>query len=330
MLDSTTVIDYLRSRCVVPADALATAQPLTGGVSSEVLEVSWPLGGAVVKQSLPRLRVAAVWEAAPERILTEARALELAGKLTPGHTPEIFDVDDAALALTMSMAPSRLLNWKHRLLEGDVQAETATTLGSILGIWHHRTADQSDVQKAFADLETFRQLRLEPFHQQVARAWPDLAAPVLTVMRELTSTQRCLVHGDFSPKNVLADGSTVWVLDWEVAHYGNPVFDVAFMSAHLLLKAVHLPGLVAALEAAWRSFVGAYLEASRRSLVFDDRTLARHTACLLLARVDGKSPVEYLDAGEHETVRRLGRHLLLDSDTSLSSVWEGHAWLTPR
>jgi 5-methylthioribose kinase len=131
----------------------------------------------------------------------------------------------------------------------------------------------------------------------------------------------CLVHGDFSPKNVLADGARVSVLDWEVAHYGDPVFDVAFLQAHLLLKAVHRPESSRAYRELADTFLRRYDAAVPDPLRRPDDYLAGQVGCLLLARVDGKSPAEYLTGVEALRVRGIALDTLCGSG-DVAAIWQ--------
>ncbi|GIF73553.1 aminoglycoside phosphotransferase family protein [Asanoa siamensis] len=319
MLTAETAVDHLRSRGVLAAGGTATL--LAGGVSGVVVLVSAGERRLVVKQALDRLGVATEWRAKPERLLTEAAALSLLHSLTPAHTPSMVDVDPAALVLTMTGAPAGWQSWKSVLLDeppsGARFAGVAATLGRILGAWHRATAGDASVAARFADYEAFEQLRVAPFHRFVRSRHPALRAAIDACVDDLTSARECLVHGDFSPKNVLVgpDGG-LWVLDFEVAHVGAAVFDLAFLQCHLLLKAVHRPAAATALRGAAAAFLAAYGPAPV------DR-LGWHTACLLLSRVDGKSPADYLTADGRAQVRVSAvRALAASASPTIEELWE--------
>jgi hypothetical protein len=89
------------------------------------------------------------------------------------------------------------------------------------------------------------------------------------------------------------------LLDAECAWYGDPAFDVAFCLNHLLLKAVPRPDRARALQDAFAAFTGAYfaVAAFEPAGALEARAAALLPA-LLLARVDGKSPVEYITADD--------------------------------
>lgn len=306
LLDDASVGRYLQRRGVL--DRLPeTVRHLGGGVSNVVLLIESGTRRLVVKQALPRLQVAADWPAKRERTLTEAAALRLTSGLTPGAVPDVVDVDESCCALTIEAAPASWTPWKSALLEGRADPDIAARLGEILGTWHQATAGMAVPH----DAEAFDQLRLDPYYRTAAARHPALAARILAAVDELAGRQQCLVHGDYSPKNVLTSGHSenLWVIDFETAHHGNPVFDVAFLLSHLVLKAVHRPPATAALQGATRHFLDRYGAAGGTG-ASDAPALAVHLGCLLLARIDGKSPVEYLDETDAAVVRVLASALL--------------------
>ncbi len=134
----------------------------------------------------------------------------------------------------------------------------ARRLGELLRAWQAATLRDDELARRFGDIEAFDQLRVDPYHRAVMRRWPSLAGPIGAYAEELLATRVCLVHGDFSPKNVLVGPDSLWVIDFEVAHVGDPVFDPAFMLNHLMLKAIHRPADAAAYRACAEAFVSSY------------------------------------------------------------------------
>lgn len=304
----------------------ATVEVLGGGVSAEVLGIHAAEGAFVLKQALPRLRVEREWLAEPSRALIEARALRLASSIIPDAVPPLLLADEERFVLVLGMAPPRLRDWKSTLLRGGGgrDVETAERLGEVLALVHAGTSAMTgSLHDDFVDGDAhFLALRIEPFHRAAAAAVPELAVPLAELVDELVERRsRCLVHGDFSPKNVMADGRSLWVLDWEVAHLGNPVFDVAFLLAHLLCKSLHVRASRALYLACARSFLDAYDRGIPADVRVPDRMLVRHVAGLVLARVVGTSPAAYLTAAERATGRDLaGRWLLAPPSTALD-LW---------
>jgi 5-methylthioribose kinase len=314
------IIPYLIDRGVLPRGHTARAQPLAGGVSNDVLAVRGGGVDVVVKQALSRLRVAQEWFADPTRILVEAAALRLAGELDPTAVPKVIDSDEQTLTLTVERAQEHWQDWKSRLLDGAVEPAVARAVATALARWHSGTAGQDELAARF-DNGHFESLRIDPYYRVAAAANRDLAGVVNTLADQLLREPACLVHGDFSPKNILTDGARAWVIDWEVAHYGAPVFDLAFLNTHLLLKAVHRPEDAGNYRVAAEAFNDGYTASVREDLRTAPEQLAAHVGCLLLARVDGKSPAEYLTTHGRERARELAVAALVRS-TTLDELWK--------
>jgi aminoglycoside phosphotransferase (APT) family kinase protein len=322
LLSAETVVGYLRARGLLAGGGEATVADLGGGVSNVVLAVSTPVRTMVVKQALPKLRVADDWPAKRERAVTEADALRVGGELTPSLVPRVLDVDPDACALTIAYAPAGWRSWKELLLEGTSDPGVAERLGSALAAWHDGTRDRDDVRRRFGDHKAFDQLRVDPYYRTIQRRIPAVAERVGRHVELMLSRRRCLVHGDFSPKNVLVGADGLWVVDWEVAHFGDPAFDLAFMLNHLFLKALHRPANRDGYECCSVGFLRAYDAAPAGPLRGEEAYLLGHVGCLMLARVDGKSPAEYLTEREREHARFLGRSFVLDPPTALAAAWQ--------
>ncbi|MEW9522113.1 phosphotransferase family protein [Streptomyces tubercidicus] len=318
------VVEHLHSRAQLSPLRVTR---LSGGVSAETLLVEARPARLVVKRALERLQVAGDWTAKPERALTEAAAMELLHRLTPDHTPELRDVDARTNTIVMTAAPADWVPWKS-VLFGDLPdptpgfAASAASLGEILGTWHSRTWHEEDVAGRFADYEAFDQLRVRPFHRAVAAVHPAVAGRIDDLAEELLSRRDCLVHGDFSPKNVLVGPLGIMVLDFEVAHVGAAVFDVAFLQSHLVLKALHVPQRAAQIAEAAATFLKTYERTCPEGGTATTERLSRHIACLLLARVDGLSPAAYLSPATAVAVRRLALDFLRQRDPSVTELWD--------
>ena len=320
LLDASTVGEFLAERGLVEDGAAVRARPLSGGVSNVVLAVEADGLRAVVKQALPRLRVADEWLATQERALTEADALRLAAELTPGAVPAVLDVDEPSYTIVIAAAPAGWANWKDELLRGAVDPSVAGRLGTTLASWHRGTSDGSSAWR-FAGTEAFEQLRVDPYHRTVMRRRPELAPAIEEVVDRMLATARCLVHGDYSPKNVLVGPDGLWVLDFEVAHLGDPAFDLGFMLNHLLLKSIHRPDDAARYYECAHAFLTSYAGGVPADLLPPLDYVLAHLGCLALARVDGKSPAEYLTEDEREVARRVGEDLLTSPPASLELAW---------
>jgi aminoglycoside phosphotransferase (APT) family kinase protein len=293
--------------------------PLTGGVSSEIYRVEDGARTFVVKRALEKLRVAADWRADPRRNRFERLYLERVGQIIPGAVPRVLSANDGYF--TMEWLGGDWENWKSRLLAGDCRTGDAASAGRILGRIHAGTAGDPELRREFDTTENFHQLRLDPYLMTAARNHPDFRPLIEAEIDRIAGTRECLVHGDYSPKNMLLLGDRLVVLDCEVAWYGDPAFDLAFLLNHLLLKALyHSPadkGLCALFTAARTAYFGERKHADEKA--FDERT-ARVLLLLLLARVDGKSPVEYLPPDKQEKVRQFVLPQLGQSRASLTDI----------
>ncbi len=287
--------------------------PLTGGVSSDIWRVDWGGKSYCVKRARARLKVAALWEAPVARSRYEARWLQTVGEIHAGAAPALLGHDPEAGVLAMAyLPPADHRLWKDALLDGDCDAGFAAAVGSRLGEIHGRTAGRDDIAAAFDSDDIFYPIRLEPYLLETARRHPDLAAALTALATETAATHKALVHGDVSPKNILMGPEGPVLLDAECAWYGDPAFDLAFCLNHLLLKCVHRPAATAAYLGAYDRLLAGYLDwvdwEPRAAL---ERRAARLLPGLLLARVDGKSPVEYLTtAADRDLVRQVARSLL--------------------
>lgn len=317
-----SVIDHLIRRGVMN-DPNATVTRLSGGVSNDVLAVTGEDVHVVVKRALSRLRVAEEWYADPDRVLAEAAALEIAAALQPARVPPVLDVDAESRIVVIGFAEDGAHEWKSELLDGVLDVDTAALLGRVLARWHADTRHSPDIRSQFGSLEAFDQLRIDPFYRWTARQHPQVADAILSTAERMLTSQKCLVHGDFSPKNILRGPTSTWVIDWEVAHYGDPVFDLAFLVSHLACKALHRPDLTDGFRQLSETFLASYRSVELQSNTdWDETYLARHIVCLVLARIDGKSPVSYLNDDARDRGRSTALRLLETPELSMFHIWK--------
>lgn len=301
--------------------------PLTGGVSSDIWRVELSSGPVCVKRALPKLKVDADWRVPVERNSYEVAWMRFADAVCPGAAPPVLGEDRQSRAFAMAcLEPDRYPLWKSQLLAGEVSAGFARRVGRVLGRIHAASADRDDVASAFRTDDSFYAIRLEPYLIASARAHPD-AADVLEGLAAATAgVRRVLVHGDVSPKNILVGPSGPVFLDAECAWFGDPAFDLAFCLNHLLLKGIAVANSRKALARAFESLSGAYFHQVRWEPVGDlERRAARLLPGLTLARVDGKSPVEYLKLkSDRDRVRETAKSLLArpaDRLRDVSAKW---------
>ncbi len=267
-------------------------QVLSGGVSGDVVLTD---EGHVRKQFLPKLKVAMEWFSDPRRVFREIDSLRAWGRIV-GYdaVPQVLSVEPESFAYTMTYAEGP--SWKDQLMAGEVRCSIAHELGRRLALVH-RTPD-AEAARALAGQGFFHELRVEPYYETVKKRHPDL--PIRCDFARVT-----LVHGDYSPKNILVHRDGIWVLDHEVAHWGDPAFDLAFMLNHLLIKAFIFA------DSRYRDAARAFLDAYGPDAALEAWTMI-HVAVMMLARVDGKSPLAYLTEEQRTRLRAHARRRILE------------------
>lgn len=318
-----TIVDALRRLRLVGADAAPATTPLPGGVSSDIWRVELPGGPVCVKRALARLKVDAVWEAPVERSRYEWAWLQEAARVDPAWVPPLVARDSRSNCLVMGfLDPAEHPSWKAQLRRGEARTETARQVGARLAAIHRATAGRPDLRERFDTGRIFHAIRLEPYLLAVAERHPDLRPRLAALAARTAETRLALVHGDVSPKNILVGPGGPLFLDAECAWYGDPAFDLAFCLNHLLLKCLWTPAATPRFLACFGELAGAYLRDAPRER--PERLEARAAALLpglLLARVDGKSPVEYVTAeGDRNLVRGAARRLLRQPAATLAAV----------
>jgi 5-methylthioribose kinase len=300
-----------------------SVRELGGGVSNIVLLVETAECRFVLKQSLRKLRVEQDWFSDPDRIFRESAGLRcLAPHLPPGSLPEVLFEDRANYAFAMSAAPAEAETWKAQLMRGDIRPEIAGRIGGMLAAMIRATWRSAEWETRFGGQAVFDQLRLDPYYRSTARLHPGLAPHFARLMRDSAARRVSLVHGDWSPKNFLIRNDAVMAIDFEVIHFGDPAFDAAFLLNHLALKSFLRPKD----KAGYRAAAAQFLESVRAGLPqecgwLEEAALA-HLGALMLARVDGKSPAEYLGPALRMQVRAAARDLIERPAASVAEVFD--------
>ena len=295
---------------------------LSGGVSCDVYRVELPGRAVCVKRALAKLRVKADWRAPAERSSSEVAWLKLAAAIAPGHVPAVLGEDRARNLFAMEFFPPDAYPvWKTRLAAGDVDVRFATDVGTTIARIHAATAGRTDTAKAFANDAQFLALRLDPFLLYVADRHNEVAAELRALAAGVAKARIALMHGDVSPKNILAGPNGPVFLDAETACYGDPAFDLAFCLNHLLLKCIWHPEWTDGYLQSFAALKSTYLTGINWEppQALEERA-ARLLPALTLARIDGKSPVEYLDDPKRDRVRVEALGLLKSNPGSLDAI----------
>lgn len=313
-VNQDAIRDVLQRMALITEQQTLQVSPLTGGVSSTILKITAGDQQFCLKQALPTLKVAKEWHAPLERVFAEIDWMQTVATIVPHAVAHIQGVDRDALCFVMDYLPAEQYdNWKTRLLAGEIDTDFAAKMGDVLGTIHQHTANNRQLAKQFAWDDNFFLLRLDPYLGEIARAHPRYAEQIQAILTRTQTTKRALVHGDISPKNILCGPHGPVILDAECAWYGDPAFDLAFCLNHFLLKSVMAPNaaqqaqLLAAFDALYQRY---FQRVTWEETDAFELRVATLLPCLLLARVDGKSPVEYFNEAQAQTVRRASCTLL--------------------
>ncbi len=284
---SESFINQLRADGLITGNS-ATLEPMKGGVSSDIYLLRDDERTMVVKRALPKLKVESDWFADVDRNETEWRYMKHVAKTNPSSVPEIISTGKDYFA--MEYMGDEFANWKVSMLCGRFSTECARMAGVFLGDVHRHSRENDTVAQEFDKMDAFWELRIEPYFIAASERHPEINTIFIEESVRLRSAKLALVHGDLSPKNILLSKDRMVVLDCEVANYGDPAFDVAFLLSHLFLKMLYQRNYYEEIRSSVKAFLEAY---GVFSLDFEART-GRLLLLLLMARVDGKSPVEYL------------------------------------
>jgi aminoglycoside phosphotransferase (APT) family kinase protein len=318
----------LRRMGLLHPDETPAITPLTGGVSSDIVRVDLASGPICIKRALAKLKVQADWQAPVERNQYEVEWMRVAASVVSQAVPKVLGEDRATGMFAMEFLDAkRHPVWKSQLRDGEISPATAREVGVRIAAIHARTAGDLEVAAKFPTDHIFFPIRLEPYLSATATKHPDCAARLESLVRVTGATKKALVHGDVSPKNILAGPNGPVFLDAECAWYGDPAFDIAFCLNHLLLKSVWREQWLARYLECFDALAQGYLAAVTWEPRADIEQRAAHLLPgLLLGRIDGKSPVEYItNDAQRNPVRRTARALLLepvDTFALIRDAWQ--------
>jgi aminoglycoside phosphotransferase (APT) family kinase protein len=341
ILEVDTVGQYLVDQEVIASVSDVQVRQLLGGVSNRVLLVVFSEDKEpwVLKQAREQLAVEQPWFCSVRRVLREMDVLQISNRLLADKAnalqcqsvvPKILFEDRENYVYAMTAMQGNAREWKQDLLAGKLDTEIFKSVGWLLGTLHSGSWEDSEIAERVGDQRFFEELRIDPYYKQIARVHPALQPAIDGLLSDLADQRHCLVHGDFSPKNMLVDDTAVtrlMLLDFEVGHFGDPAFDLGFFLTHLVIKSIRDSPRVVQYAAMAQIFIEEYqrvmLPRVGEAVVAEiERRGCTNLGACLVARVDGKSPVEYLsDPEQQETVRQLGKRLLLGDVERVENVW---------
>lgn len=297
--DREELEQYLLKRDIVKKDESYTIKYCKGGVSGTVVLVQTKEKLMIVKQALAQLNTKDVWFCDPNRMNIEYESNRIYHELMPENAPEVYFYDSENYIYGREAVPDGCKMWKEYLMAGKLDFTVAEKSIMTLVQIHNECSRKSDIKELFSNKEIFYGLRISPYFEFTAQKYPELKAYTEQVIKDAMEHDVTLVHGDYSPKNIMVTDNGISVLDYEVAHYGNPAFDLAFFSNHFILKSIkhNLYGK------AYLEMLNYMIAIYFKQMDFMDKkkfetSFMRMLSLLMLARIDGKSPVEYLVGDE--------------------------------
>jgi 5-methylthioribose kinase len=321
------LVAYLQHERLIDADEEPQVTVLAGGVSNRTVLVERESGESwVVKQALAKLRVQVDWFSSPERIHREADGLRWLVQFAPpgSITPLVFE-DHTDHLLGMTAVPQPHENWKTMLLRGELDSDHVRQFAKLIGQIHRESNLRlSELELVFGDRDFYETLRVEPYYRYTASQVSESASFYADLIDDTYARQDTIVHGDFSPKNVLVHDGQLVLLDHEVIHLGDPGFDLGFGMTHLLSKAHHAPQLRATFQHATVEFWDTYWQTVTTGnacwTVNLEPRAVRHTLGCLLARVRGRSPLEYMDGGERDRQAAVTTAMMVHPPTTVAEL----------
>jgi aminoglycoside phosphotransferase (APT) family kinase protein len=309
-MDDPEIINQLRKAGLI-RDTKPECISLSGGVSSDIWLVSDGYIRLIIKRARNKLMVDDDWFSDTDRNRIERKFAEFIHHIMPGSVPVVLHSDDQLKFYAMEYLDESFENWKTMLLNGIFESQAAVWSADLLIQLHHFSRNNPNARDTFSSMQYFDSLRIEPYFLTTGKRHPSLSHHFREEAERLLASGEVLVHGDFSPKNIMIGSDKVVLLDHEVAHFGDSSFDLAFLINHLLLKRLYhfritdsLPDLA---DIVWNRY-------RTQTKTWQDKGFEKRTGKLLLllmlARVDGKSPVEYLDENKREFVRNFVSSLL--------------------
>ena len=300
-----------------------TQKKITTGVSSDIWYVETKKKKFCIKRALNKLTVKEDWFAPVDRNNFEAKYFKECKKIVPNSFPRILGHDSKKYILAMQWYDNnKYLVWKNKLLNDHVSNREAHMVARILIKIHNFFYGKKKFEKEFLNDKTFHAIRIEPYILFTSNSYPQFKKNFISVANSLVRNKKTLIHGDFSPKNILLGKSYPVILDAETACWGDPVFDLAFCLNHIVLKSIYKNNKIEYLELG-KNFIETYLKYLNYEKV--DSFLNRFFSILplfILARIDGKSPVEYFNEKHKQCARNFGAGLLGIKKIELSNFFE--------
>ena len=288
---------------------------LEGGVSSEVYYVKTNKSDYCIKRSLKKLLVKKNWIANTNRIKYEYLWLKHCKKIISRNIPKTFEFDNKKKYIVMEyLNDSKYKTLKQLYFNKVVNIKTIKLISKHLYKIHSSSKNLKTKKIFDGNNNNFYDLRLDPYFNEVGRIYPKYKKYIKNINKNYFENSSTLVHGDFSPKNILIGKNKIIYLDAECCNFGDPVFDLVFFTNHLLIKSIFIKDKSQEFIKSYIIFYKEYLNnLNLKNYKSYINRIIEMTPIMLLARIDGKSPVEYLNSKKIKNIIRKKSFLLLNS-----------------
>ena len=302
---------------------IVSITPLKGGVSCEIYRVDTKYKSYCVKKALKKLKVKKNWYADPIRSYYEFLWLKKAKKILPNSIPEVLHFNKKHNFLIIEyLDMKKFTNLKDDLLKGNVNIPVISTLSKKL-CFIHASLKSTYNKKIFQPHNfNFINLRVDPYIIELIKEYPQLKNNIYEVASFLKNNHHTVIHGDFTPKNILVSKTEQIILDAEVANYGDPVFDIISLINHLIIKLIYVKKnkklFINALKKSFNDYFSNVTWEDKQIIVKRSLSLI---PLMILARIDGKSPAEYLTQKKNKnTLRKIALELIATHDYDFETV----------
>lgn len=315
--------EYLINKNVVKDVDQVKIHYCQGGVSCTVAYVETKEQPMIIKQALRQLKTKDTWLCDPNRMYIEYASNQIYHDLLPDCAPKTYFYDEDNYIYGREAVPDGCLMWKDYLMQGDLNFEIAKKSVDVLVAIHNKCAGDAAIKKAFENKEVFYGLRISPYFEFTTKKHTEISKLCEELTHLMMDSAISLVHGDYSPKNIMIMGEKIQVLDFEVAHYGHPAFDLAFLVNHIILKSVkfeeYAAGYLALAEYMMKRYLSQMTFMNQKEF---EPVFVKTLQMLFLARIDGKSPVEYLcsEPLKQEKVRKISLSMIKDQIERLDDM----------
>ena len=288
---------------------------LAGGVSSEVYHVKTDKNDYCIKRSLKKLLVKKEWIVDTNRIKFEYYWLNHCRKILNKNIPKTYEFNNKKKYIVMEyLNNSKYKTLKELYFKKIINQNTTRLISKHLFKIHSKSNNYKTKKLFQGNSNNFNDLRLDPYFNEVGRVYPKYKKYIKILNKDYLINSKTLVHGDFSPKNILIGKNKIVYLDAECCNFGDPVFDLVFFSNHLLIKSIFIKDKSKEFIKSYITFYKEYLKNfnAKNYKLYINRII-KMTPIMMLARIDGKSPVEYINSNKIKNTIRNKSFLLLDN-----------------